>query len=838
MKPYYVVPVVIITSGNVKDKIGLNELRGWRVGTVTGYAVEEYLIENNANRFHLIGVNSVPEGLRKVSSGEIDAFVENLGITSYYIEKEGIPNLRIAGDVGYKYAVTIGVSRKYPLLASSVDKALNSISRDELDDIINKWISSGINRWLDLSTVRALKVISLFILLLISGLIIITIFLKRKLNRELDHLRHVKSRLSEKSELLQLITEVTPIGAWDFNPVKGTGYLEDQWYIMFGYEPIHMEIKLDEMDNYICPDDLESSRNELMNYVRSGGKGLYESKLRIRNSEGKYCWVLARGRAVEWDANGIPKRVIGMHINIHDLITAEENLKISEERFRSLFMRSPIPLANVTVDGKILEVNEGLTKFLGYTLDDIPDLDHLWPVIYPDAEYREKVLSDWGNLIRQVIAGNTDIEQKRNEYRIRCKDGTDRVTVIFTNIISGTILLGFLDITDRRRAEEEKHHLQEQLFQSQRLESMGILAGGIAHDFNNMLGIIIGYAELAMTELTSGNSLYDYFEQILDAARKSANLTRQLLTFARSQSTSPELFNMNELIDSMLKMLQRLIGENIKLSWSPSSNPCMVEIDRSQFEQILMNLCVNSKDAIRDVGKISIHTEEIFFDETYSLSHSESAPGHYILLSISDTGCGMDAKTKKHIFDPFFTTKGQGKGTGLGLSTVYGIIKQNMGFINVYSEPGKGSVFNIYIPRFSGESKGALLNTDDDIPKGRGEVILIVEDDPAHLSMITRMLGNLGYSVVSANSPASAIKIMKENNEIDMFITDVIMPEMNGGDLAARLLEIRPSVKYFFMSGYTPDIYLDNELLEEGAAILQKPFSLRNIAQKIRKMLD
>lgn len=599
-----------------------------------------------------------------------------------------------------------------------------------------------------------------------------------------------------------------------------------------------MEIKLDEMDNYICPDDLELSRNEFLNYVRSGGKGLYESKLRIRNSEGKYCWVLARGRAVEWDANGIPKRVIGMHINIHDLITAEENLKISEERFRSLFMRSPIPLANVTVDGKILEVNEGLTKLLGYTLDDIPDLDHLWPVIYPDAEYREKVLYDWGNLIRQVIAGNTDIEQKKNEYRIRCKDGTDRVTVIFTNIISGTILLGFLDITDRRRAEEEKHHLQEQLFQSQRLESMGILAGGIAHDFNNMLGIIIGYAELAMTELTSGNSLYDYFEQILDAARKSANLTRQLLTFARSQSTSPELFNINELIDSMLKMLQRLIGENIKLSWSPSSNPCMVEIDRSQFEQILMNLCVNAKDAIRDVGKISIRTEEIFFDEAYGLSHSESAPGHYILLSISDTGCGMDEEIKKHIFDPFFTTKGQGKGTGLGLSTVYGIIKQNMGFINVYSEPGKGSVFNIYIPRFSGESKGTLLNTDDDIPKGRGEVILIVEDDPAHLSMITRMLGNLGYSVLPANSPASAIQIMKENNEIDMFITDVIMPEMNGGDLAARLLKIRPSVKYFFMSGYTPDIYLDNELLEEGAAILQKPFSLRNIAQKIRKMLD
>jgi len=325
---------------------------------------------------------------------------------------------------------------------------------------------------------------------------------------------------------------------------------------------------------------------------------------------------------------------------------------------------------------------------------------------------------------------------------------------------------------------------------------------------------------------------------ILDAAQRSANLTRQLLAFARKQTIEPVVFDFNESVEAILKMVRRLIGENIELVWLPETGPCPVKMDPSQLDQILVNLCVNAKDAITDIGRITIETGTVSFDEAYCESHVEYVPGEYALLAVSDDGCGMDNETLNHIFEPFFTTKGLGRGTGMGLATVYGIVKQNAGFINAYSESEKGTTFRIYIPLNAIEAVTARPERIEDIPQSQGETILIVEDNPTLLELSMMMLQQLGYTVISAATPNEAIRVAEENSsEIQMVITDLVMPEMNGRDLADRLLTIRPMMKHLFMSGYTANIIAHQGVLDQGVNFIQKPFSLQALANKIRHAL-
>ena len=397
----------------------------------------------------------------------------------------------------------------------------------------------------------------------------------------------------------------------------------------------------------------------------------------------------------------------------------------------------------------------------------------------------------------------------------------------------------FRDVSKRKNAEAEQEKLQLQLLQAQKLEAVGILAGGVAHDFNNMLGAIMGYAELTMHEMDSANPFREKVARILDAAQRSASLTRQLLIFARKQAATPMVIDLNASVESMLKMLRRLIGENIELEWLPREDNGHVKMDPSQLDQILANLCVNAKEAISDVGRITIKTSVVRFDETGCKSHVDCMPGEYVLLSITDDGSGMDKKTLQHVFEPFFTTKEEGKGTGLGLATVYGIVKQNKGFINLYSEPGTGTTFNIYLPAHSEKVIPEQERKAEAIPYGRGETILMVEDDATIIDMSRMMLERLDYNVLAATTPGEALRMVKEDNGgIHLFLVDVVMPEMNGRELVARLVEVRPDVKYLYMSGYTSEAIIHRGIMENGGAFIQKPFSLKDIAFKIREILE
>ena len=405
------------------------------------------------------------------------------------------------------------------------------------------------------------------------------------------------------------------------------------------------------------------------------------------------------------------------------------------------------------------------------------------------------------------------------------------ISPVYTNGVISNFVAVKRDVTK----EEE---LEQQFRQSQKMESVGRLAGGVAHDFNNMLSVILGYSELALASMSPQDKLYKNIEEIRKAGKRSADLTAQLLAFSRKQTIMPRVVNLNDAVGNMLKMLRRLIGENIQLTWIPGARLGNIYLDPAQIDQLLANLCVNARDAIKNTGKIIIETRQVEFDEAYCEHHVYAKPGTYILLAVSDNGCGMEKEVKDKIFEPFFTTKAQNKGTGLGLATVYGIVKQNKGLINVYSEPGEGSSFKLYFPLHSAPQVKEEAKEKAPLPSGRGERILLVEDEPSILELTQTMIESIGYSVIATTSPQEALLLAAgQKEEIALLLSDVVMPGMNGKQLAEQLQKIHSNMKILFMSGYTSDVIANHGVLEEGIHFITKPFTLQEIAKALKEML-
>ena len=512
---------------------------------------------------------------------------------------------------------------------------------------------------------------------------------------------------------------------------------------------------------------------------------------------------------------------------------AESALRASEEQLESMFNSSTNGLAfTEAANGKILKVNDTWVRITGVSRSDALTKTPLELDMWTHKHEREACLVTLGR--------NGRLRDFEATLTIR---GGQRYLVLNADFVDLHSRRHFLwelrDITSRKVADAERAKLTDQLQQAQKMESVGRLAGGVAHDFNNMLGVILGHAELALERVDSTEPLHNDLVNIQSAAQRSADLTRQLLAFARKQTVAPKALNLNDTVAGMLRMARRLIGEDIRLEWRPGEKLWPVHVDPTQIDQILANLCVNARDAIANVGKITIETGNKVIDVELAAATVGMVPGAYVWLAVSDDGCGMGPATLSHVFEPFFTTKEVGKGTGLGLATVYGIVKQNNGFIDAHSELGKGTVFTIYLPRHVDKAVPAQLDGVTGTVEAGWETILLVEDEALLLEVTQRMLEGRGYKVLTASTPGQAILLAREHaGTIDLLVTDVVMPEMNGRDLAKKISSLYPHTKRLFMSGYTADVIAHQGVLDKGVFFIQKPFSAQDLAATVRKVLE
>jgi PAS domain S-box-containing protein len=515
---------------------------------------------------------------------------------------------------------------------------------------------------------------------------------------------------------------------------------------------------------------------------------------------------------------------------------SEEALRESETRFKDLYDHAPLGYHEYDIEGRITKVNHTDEEMLGYSAEELVG-QYIWTLNVGEETVRRQVLAK--------LAGNAPPGQNL-ERTYRRKDGTliqvlvqDRLLLDETGKIRG-IRSTVQDITEWKRAKEEVLSLQEQLRQSQKMEAIGRLAGGIAHDFNNLLTVIKGYSQISLADLNENDPLRKNIEMIQKASERAADLTQQLLAFSRRQMMELKVLDLNALLKDMEKMLERIIGEDIELATLLAEDLGRTRTDSSQMEQAILNLAVNARDAMPSGGKLTIETANVELDEGHAAKHDGMAAGRYVMLAVRDTGLGMTAEVKEQIFDPFFTTKEQGKGTGLGLSMVYGIVKQSGGSISVYSEPGRGSVFRIYLPRVD-EEVGPSVRRDDvkSMPRG-DETVLLVEDESSVRALAATILRQQGYRVLEAPDGHRALLLAREHSEekIHLLATDVVMPQMGGKELADRLKGIRSDLKILYMSGYTDNAIVHHGALDPGIEFLQKPFSPFSLAWKVREVLD
>ncbi|MEI8313128.1 MAG: response regulator [Verrucomicrobiota bacterium] len=586
---------------------------------------------------------------------------------------------------------------------------------------------------------------------------------------------------------------------------------------------------------YIIMLSAKSDKHNIITALEAGAndylvKPFHMGELKARIAVGRHAVEMQTGLA---DANeSLSQYQEELMFQNHELSETQMALKTSQTRYFDLYDTAPVGYVTLTEKDTILEANSTATNLL------VAAGCSLVKQQFASFIFREDLdIYFWFN--KNLLANE---KPPPCELRMNKHDGAQawvRIEATAARNGPGAMekRLVLSDVSIHKQSEEEKSRIKGQLQQLQKMESVGRLAGGVAHDFNNMLGVILGHAELAMEQAGPDSPVYADLQEILTAADRSANLTRQLLAFSRQQTISPKEINLSDAISGMLKMLNRLIGEDVQLNFVPGKDLWSVRMDPSQVDQVLANLCVNARDAIADVGTITIETDNCTLDEGFCATHAEAVPGDYVRLTVSDTGCGMDKETISHIFEPFFTTKEVGKGTGLGLATVYGIVTQNGGFIDASSEPGTGTRITVYLARHLSTAEMDRAENKAG-PHARGhETILLVEDEPAILKMTKSLLERQGYTVLAASSPGDALNLAPEQ-AIHLLMTDVVMPKMNGRELAGILKARYPHLRVLFMSGYTASVISHHGVLDPGVFFIQKPFSLRDLASTVRRVLD
>jgi PAS domain S-box-containing protein len=648
-----------------------------------------------------------------------------------------------------------------------------------------------------------------------------------------DAMRDSERATSKLLDRLNEAQALAKIGSWEWDLQTQQVWWSEEIYQVFGVTPQDYVPSFEGNGKFIHPDDLPRYRKSFEHSLETGERLDLDVRLVTNDGVLRHCQALGR---VVHDASGKPISVVGTIMDITERKLAEDALRLSEARFRSLVEHAGDIIYTMGQEGIITYASPNWQVLLGHDTRDVigqPAERFVHPDDVPVCRAAAKrVLTE-----RVKVSGT--------EYRVRHRDGTwrwhasDGAPLPVASDGSVAYVGVANDITERRRAAEEREKLEAKLRQSQKLESVGRLAGGVAHEFNNKLMGIMGYVELCRDELPPEHPVRGYLDEITTEAKHSAGIAKQLLAYARKQVIAPKVLDVNDALAGMLTTLRHLMGAEIAVSWMPGTHLWPAKIDPGQLDQILANLCVNARDAIAGVGKVTIETANIILGEAYSAAHADAVPGEYVKLAVSDTGCGIGKDVLAHIFDPFFTTKEVGKGTGLGLATVHGIVEQKAGHIEVRSEVGKGTTFSIYLPRAASEADlGPAAMAPPRLPRGT-ETILLAENEKSVRVTARLFLEALGYTVLAADTPEEAQRLGSAHpGPIHLLITDVVMPGMNGPALAGLLAEQRPHLKCLFMSGYTAEVLKARGTLNEGMPLLSKPFSRDDLARQVRAVLD
>ncbi len=808
----------------------LDDARDKRIIVQQSDLGHEYIRESNITSTIILKTDW-EEVLTSLARGEGDCAIVSRLQGTRLIGRLPIAGIHAVGPPIIQRKYCLAVTEGNSALLAQLNEGLSIIREAGIyDEIHKKWFGvHEVQPPLDLgSAARSLIWVILPLALLALGGFIWSALLNRQINRrtvalrnELAERRRAEQALQESEERNRLLSDLTMEGILLH---RGGVALDMNTSLARMIGAPREELLNRNFLEFIHPDDVAViGENIVKEYAPP-------YTIRLARKNGKYFFA-------EIESRNVPRQNETWRVSaVRDVtrrVQAEEALRASEATFRNIVQASPmgIHLYQLQDDGSLvfiganpaadrLLVTEN-SRFVGMTIEEaFPPLR--------DTEIPERY--------RRAAEAGESWHTEQVEYDHNGIAGAFEVHAF--QMAPGKAAVLFNDITERKRSELEQEKLRDQLVQAQKMESIGRLAGGVAHDFNNMLGVILGQTEMALETLDPTLPLHASLCQIRGAAQRSADLTRQLLAFARKQTVAPRQLDLNETLEGMLTMLRRLIGENVELVWLPGGVLAPVSVDPSQLDQVLVNLCINARDAIEGAGRITIETASASFNDAYCAAHIGYTPGEYVLLAVSDNGRGMGAETLSHLFEPFFTTKETGKGTGLGLAMVYGIVRQNDGFINVYSEPGRGTTFKIYLPRQTASlERPARAETTEPAPRGE-ETVLVVEDEPMILDLTTTMLELQGYTVLPAARPDEAILLARDHaGRIDLLMTDVIMPGMNGRELAAQLAPLHPEMRQLFMSGYTANVIAHHGVLDEDVHFIQKPFSLKELAAKVREVL-
>lgn len=685
------------------------------------------------------------------------------------------------------------------------------------------------DRFSNIST--AVVPLALVMIVFLLLFVVVLVLLIQQLKKSLAQQRLVSNELQQSEEIVRRLLQAVPDLIVKTDMAGTITFVNEQSFSILANQ-VGKEVLGKNVFSFVAEEDLP--------------RAMENAKLRLDLESGVHEYRLVFADVViDAEVNGAAicdheSRPLGMVYVIRDISErkkAEEALKQSESRFRTLLKEvKSVAVQGYRPDGTIIYWNKASEDFYGYT-DQEALGQNLIDLIIPE-EMQEQVRQAF-----REMKDSTD-PHPSGEIRLRHKDG--RILEMFTSHAlyqgsDGVVeLYSFdIDLSERKKAEESLRKIQARLFQTQKIESIGLLAGGIAHDFNNMLGVILGRTEMALNKTDANSPLRKTLVEVQKAARRSADLTGQLLAFARKQTIAPKVLDLNATLEGMMDMLIRLVGNNVSLIWRPGDHLWNVRMDPSQIDQILINLCVNARDAIFDTGTVSIETSNVALDKDYCEGLPDVIPGEYMMLTVSDDGSGMDEQTLSHLFEPFYTTKKMGLGTGLGLATVDGVVRQNKGFIQVSSAPDKGTIFQIYLPRYDGEQAPQSSGREEAVLPRGSETILLVEDEPMILDLAESILKELGYRVLVTSLPSEAVQRAENSSEgIDLLLTDVVMPEMNGRVLAGKLGELNPTLKVLYMSGYTANVIAHHGVLDEGISFIQKPFTQVTLATKVRDILD